>query len=309
MNLTKSFSEKYGTLLVFLAALMWATDAPFRVHLTSTLSSEFIVLIEHFISILLLSPILLPAVRELKTFNKKEWVSILIIGFGGSALSLVLFTQAFAYMNPSVVIILQKVQPFIAIFLATYILNEFRNKKFWFWALVAIVGAYVVSFPDFAPQLYEGEVFNPNIIGILLALGAALLWGSSTVLGRYLLVNRDFKTITALRFLTAFVFLLGWNVANSSITQISHLTATDWLFLIIIAIVSGVVSLFIYYKGLSHTKASVATIAELGFVGGAVIINYFFLNATLVPMQVLGMLVILFAVWRLNKVSNVETQS
>ena len=59
------------------------------------------------------------------------------------------------------------------------------------------------------------------------------------------------------------------------------------------------VSLLIYYKGLENTKASVATLAELGFPLAAVLVNWVFLKTTLAPMQILGMSILLFSVFKL----------
>jgi uncharacterized membrane protein len=102
------------------------------------------------------------------------------------------------------------------------------------------------------------------------------------------------------------LFLIIWNFCSGSISQITTLSSKDWLFLVIVALASGVISLFIYYKGLNHSKASIATIAELGFVPAAVLVNYFFLDAALVPMQIVGMAILLFAVLRLGKVNQQE---
>jgi drug/metabolite transporter (DMT)-like permease len=84
------------------------------------------------------------------------------------------------------------------------------------------------------------------------------------------------------------------------------LTPKDILFIAIIAVASGIVSLYIYYAGLQHTKASIATIAELGFPLAAVVVNYFFLHAALAPMQLVGIAVLLLAVWQLGKVNREE---
>lgn len=283
--------------------MLWASDAPFRVHLTQELSSSFIVLAEHLIDILIVLPILFFTWHEVKQLNAKQWSAVLFIGIGGSALALLLFTQAFVYMNPSVAIILQKLQPLIAIALAVGLLKETTGKRFWLWALVAIGGAYFVSFPDLLPHLYKGEVFNPHILGILLALGAAVLWAASTVFGRYVLDTISFKAMTALRFMTAFIFLLIWNIANGTIFQITRVTGTDISFIIITAVTSGVISLFIYYRGLQYTKASIATIAELGFPVAATLVNYFFLGETLTLSQICGMAIVLWAILRLSSIN------
>ncbi|MCR4311497.1 MAG: DMT family transporter [Candidatus Taylorbacteria bacterium] len=293
--------QKYAPFLIFFAAMLWATDAPFRMLLTEDLPSNFIVLGEHFFDILIAVPILFLNWTEVKKLSFKGWLSIIFVAVCGSALASVAFTEAFHYVNPSVAILLQKLQPFIAIGLAVTFLQERLPKRFWLWTGLAVIAAYVISFPDLVPRLYEGEVFNPNFVGVSLALGAALFWGVSTVLGKYALETVSFKTLAALRFALAFLFLLGLNAYQGTLSVISSVTGRDWLFIFIIAVTSGIVSLFIYYKGLSYTKASVATVAELGFPLAAVIINAVFIDAPITLVQVVGMVGLLSAIYFLTR--------
>ena len=291
----------YAPFLVLVAAMLWATDAPFRIHLTQELSSNFIVLGEHFIDLLFVLPLLAWGWRDLKKLSWKEWLAVGFIAIGGSALGSIAFTQAFHYVNPSVAILLQKLQPLIAISLAALILKEPLKARFWVWAFLALFGAYLISFPNLVPQLYPGETFNPNVMGVVLALTAAFFWGASTVFGRFVLQKIDFKMMTALRFSTAFVFLLFLNAWQGTFPAAGQLTGTDMLFIAIIAVVSGVVSLFIYYRGLQFTEASVATLAELGFPMAAIFVNWLFIpNSALVPMLFVGVAILLAAIWGLS---------
>ncbi|MBI2889032.1 MAG: EamA family transporter [Candidatus Liptonbacteria bacterium] len=299
--------RNYGPYLIFLAAMLWATDAPFRVHLTKELSSNFIVLAEHFVDVLIVLPLLFLHRAALKKLSARQWCAVVVIAVGGSALASVAFTQAFHYVNPSVAILLQKLQPLIAIGLAAGLLKERIGKYFWGWAALALFGAYIISFPNLKPELFPGEQFNPNTAGVGLALLAALLWGASTVLGRYVLRNADFKVMTSLRFVLAFVFLLILNFWQESFPAAAQISAKDIFYIAVIAITSGVVSLFIYYRGLSTTKASVATLAELGFPMAAVLVNWFFIaDATLSQMQLLGMALLLFAIYKLARGNSTE---
>ena len=307
----------FGPSLVFIAAALWATDAPFRVHLTQTLSSNFIVLAEHAVDLLIALPILVWGWRELRNLTRREWLAVVFIAVGGSALASVAFTQSFHYVNPSVSILLQKVQPLIAIALAWFFLGERLSKNFWVWTATALFGAYLVSFPNLVPQLYEGEAFNPNTVGALLALTAAVLWGASTVFGKFVLRKVSFQMMTSLRFVGAFVFLAILTTAQHSFPVTGTLTSTDWLFIGIIAITSGVASLFIYYYGLQYTKASIATIAELGFPLAAVFVNAYFIQGTPVPGAFLGLVagqwlgtaLLLFAMLMLSRVNREEGES
>lgn len=297
----------WGPVLIFIAAMLWATDAPFRYHLTQTLSASFIVLVEHAINILLILPFIVSGWSEIKRLSVKQWFAILVIGIGASALASIMFTKAFAYVNPSVAIVLQKLQPIIVITLATTFLNEKLGKRFWLWAILALFGAYIISFSGLKPELYVGEAWNPNTIGVALALGAAILWAIGTVLGRYVLgTSVSFKTVTALRFLIAFIFLMALNFQSSVLATVSALTGKDILFIIIIALTSGFTSLFLYYKGLQTTKASIATLAELGFPFLSVIVNAATLGFFLKPVQLAGMLLLLLAVWGLTRINQTE---
>ena len=282
--------------------MLWATDAPFRYHLTQNLGASFIVLAEHAVNVLLILPFIFLGWKEIKNLDWRQWLAMLVIGIGASAVASILFTKAFSFVNPSVAIVLQKLQPLIVICLATSFLKERLGKRFWLWAILALVGAYIISFPDFKPQLYYGEAWNPNTVGVLLALGAAALWGLGTVLGRYLLgTAMSFKTVTALRFLIAFLFLAVLSIRSGALETMREITSTDILFIIIIAITSGFTSLFLYYRGLENTRASVATLAELGFPFLAVIVNAAVLGFFLKPVQIAGMILLLLAVWRLSK--------
>jgi drug/metabolite transporter (DMT)-like permease len=293
--------KRLSPYLIFIAAMLWATDAPFRMGLTKHLNSNFIVLAEHFVDVLFVAPVLVYGYPRLKKLRVNDWLAVVFVAVCGSALASIAFTQAFRYVNPSVAILLQKLQPFIAISLAAGVLKEKLTMRYWEWAISAIGGAYLISFPNLKPELFPGEEFNPNIIGVGYAFLAALLWGASTVFGKYVLTKTDFKVMTSLRFFVAFLFLLILNVSTRSIPQLANVDLADWVYIVIISVTSGVVALFIYYKGLENTRASVATIAELGFPMAAVVVNWIFLSATLVPVQLLGMAILVFAIFRLTR--------
>ena len=292
-----------GPWLVALAAFLWAIDAPFRKYLTADLSSTTIVFMEHILIVIIVLVGLRPYLKEFKKLNWRGWLAIAFIGFGGSALATVLFTQSFHYVNPSVAILLQKIQPLVAIFLAIVFLHERLSKKFWWWALLALVGAYVVSFPEISPQ---GLSFSGGTIGVFLALAAAGLWGGATVFGRYLLRDISWQAITALRFISALIFLLVIQVYYGRLAEVGAASGQDWIFVFIVAIVAGFVSLLIYYRGLKYTSASIATLAELTFPMAAVVINWIFLDASLTFMQIIGSVVLLLAITKLSWV-NINT--
>ena len=302
LSYTQSNMNNYrtGPWLVALASLLWAIDAPFRKYLTGELSSTTIVFMEHLLISLVVLAWLWPQLKELKNLKWPQWLALIFVSLGGSALATIFFTQSFHYLNPSVAILLQKVQPLVAILLAVIVLKEKLSQRFWLWALLAIGGAYVVTFPDLS---VTGLTLSGGSLGVVLALLAAFFWGGSTVFGRYLLRTLSFKAMTAVRFLAALVFLFGIQLYYSRVSEISLASGRDWSFVFIIAIVAGFISLFIYYRGLKFTSASVATLAELTFPVAAVVVNWIFLDATLTSMQIVGSAVLLFSIAKLSLVN------
>ena len=77
---------------------------------------------------------------------------------------------------------------------------------------------------------------------------------------------------------------------------------------------SGVFSLYLYYYGLQFTRASIATIAELGFPIAAVFVNAYFIPGNWAPGTFLGLfagqwigtLLLLFAMFMLSRVNAAE---
>ena len=65
----------------------------------------------------------------------------MLIGAGASALATLLFTQAFRLGDPITPQVLQKLQPLIAVLLATVILGERLRPRFALFLVPGLVGA------------------------------------------------------------------------------------------------------------------------------------------------------------------------
>ncbi len=195
-----------SVLLVALGAALWGTDALLRVPLLEVVSPSQIVLLEHLVLLLFSVPAVALGWRYFRGFGVAQWAALLIIGWGGSALATLLFTTAFAVGNPTVAILLQKTQPLFAVALAGILLRERLGWAYWPCFAVAMVGAYMISFGDLGPF---AALNSAELLTAALALGAALLWGSSTVLGRLVLKDVPFYALTGARLLLAVPLLAG----------------------------------------------------------------------------------------------------
>jgi drug/metabolite transporter (DMT)-like permease len=286
-----------SVMLVAVGAAMWGTDGILRVPLLEVASPSQIVLLEHLVLLLFSVPAVVLGWRFFRGLGVAQWVSLLVIGWGGSALATLLFTTAFAVGNPTVVILLQKTQPLFAIALAAILLRERLGWAYWPCFAVAMVGAYMISFGNLGPFTALGSA---ELLPAALAVGAALLWGSSTVLGRFVLKDVPFYALTGARLFLAVPLLAGIVVAQSSVGGLAAGFASEPGRVILLALIPGLLALLLYYRGLTGTRASYATLAELAFPATAVVLNWTFLGVGVSANQLLGFVILWGAVFVLG---------
>src|SRR6202165_834269 len=195
--------DRYSVILVAVAATLWASDAYFRNQLVQHLSATQIVVAEDALVTLFLLPVLFRSRHELRALGARGWTAVAIIAAGAQALATILFTASFSIAARHGVFaetfVLQQTQPLIAIVLAWIVLGERRRPWFWPAAAVAVVAVYLVVFAS-DPLSPLSALQNGRLEVGLLALGAAALWASGTVLGRFALGSISFWCMTAVRF-------------------------------------------------------------------------------------------------------------
>jgi drug/metabolite transporter (DMT)-like permease len=250
------------------------------------MSPPAIVLSEHLVLLLYSVPAVALGWRVLSQLGASQWIALLVIAWGGSALATLLFTAAFAFGNPTVVILLQKTQPLFAIVLAHVLLRERLRWAYWPSFAVAVLGAYLISFDGLVEPFKA--LGSAQALTAALTLGAAMLWGSSTVLGRFVLKDMPFHTLTGARLLLALPVLWGVVLTQGSLGEVGIGFAAEPVRVVLLALVPGLLGLLLYYRGLSGTKASYATLAEISFPASAVALNWIFLGAGVSANQVLG---------------------
>ena len=283
-----------GPVAIMCAAVLWSFDGLLRQYLLEV-PSLMVVLLEHFFGALLLTPLLFKGWQEIKTLPNRAWISVLWVSLFGGLLGTFFYTKALSYIHYidlSVVVLLQKFQPFFAIGLAAVLLREPLTKNYLICAVAAIVGGYLVTFENGLPVM---EMDDKTLIAGLMALCAAFAWGSSTVLGKHALKHLSFFSLTGLRlWITTFITVVVILFMGNSPINVS-LSKTEWLTILTIVLSTGTVALFIYYYGLKHVLATHATIYELFWPLSAMLIDLFIRGRTLMPGQFMGALLLIGA--------------
>ena len=257
---------------------VWMSDF-LRNQLVKHLTPSEIVVMEDALVALFLLPVLIRSLGEVRKLGTRGWLAVVAIAAGAQALATILFTKSFSYGIYSETFVLQQTQPLIAIVLAWIMLGERRRPWFWAAVVVALIGVYMVVQ---APNISLGQPLAPiaslkggRLDAGLYALGAAALWAGGTVFGRYALGSISFWSMTALRFTVALPILVAVVLLSpgEGFAGFSHYTFNDFVpNLLGIALIPGLLALLLYYRALSKTPASLATIAEMAFPVAATLI-------------------------------------
>ena len=289
---------------VICAALLWSVDGLLRQDLYS-LSSLVIVALEHLIGALIFLPFLFRSASKIKLLDRRGWISIFWVSICGGLLGTYFYTKALGYVNYidlSVVVLIQKLQPLFAISLASIILKEKLSKRFIFLASIAILGGYLTTFGNKSFLLLDDK----SIIASLLALLASFCWGSSTVLGKDALKQIPFELVTCIRLIVTGTVALLIITSSGNFSDIYSLSIENYKTIIIIVFTSGSIALSIYYYGLQNLAASHAAIYELVWPLSAVLLDWLMKGKILSLTQMIGAIILLSSMTILIKENSSE---
>ena len=300
-NCTKKLLS-FGPIAIIVAAILWSLDGLLRRSLY-VLPPLVIVFYEHLIGFLLLVPFLFGHIKSLRTITQKTWGAFAWITLMASILGTLFYTAALGrihYIQFSVVVLLQQMQPVFVVFFAWLVLKEKISNSFFIWLIMSLVGAYFVSFPTLIVNWATG---SGTIIAALLAIGAAFAWGSSTAFSRYALLQMPSTLATGLRFGLATLFALLLVLITGQGASLYAINESQIGALVLIALSTGMLAMSIYYYGLKKTPAWVSAICELTWPLSAVIIDYVGFHKSLSLTQWLGTLMLLTSIYKVSSMA------
>jgi drug/metabolite transporter, DME family len=292
----------WGAVFVMIAASLWAVDALIRTPLTQSLGPLTIVFWEHVIGLFVLSPWIVGTLHRLRSIRMVDWLWFGLLTLVSSVGGTVLFTQAlstsFASGDFITPLLLQKLQPLIVIGLSAVLLKERIGKQFFWYAIIACVGGYLMSFGLHLPAFS----FAGKEIVVVYALGAASCWALGTILSKTVLSSYRVQDSIVIRFALAIPLAFLVSLGISQPLQIPMQNA-EWMRFFLIALTTGALALVIYYIGLKKTPAHQATIAELIFPFVSVLIGITALNPYGQPQQLtiwqwIGIVLLLIGVFK-----------
>ena len=289
-----------GVIFISIASILWGLDGVVFTPRLSNLNVVFVVFILHALPFLLMNLFLYKRYKDLHKFTRVTFFSLLAVSVFGGAVGTIAIVKALFIVNfkqLSVVVLLQKLQPVFAIVLASIVLHEKLSKHFLFWASLAIVSGYFLTFGLCLPDIHGDAT---NIKAVLLSILAAFSFGSSTVFSKNLLNKVDFVSATFFRYGMVFLLMLPVILFGGFYNNFSQVTDTNWLFIILISLTTGSGAILLYYYGLKYVRASISTISELFFPISAIFFDYLINGNLLSPVQWVSAAFMIFAIIKAN---------
>jgi len=296
----KNRSATVGALLICVSAALWGLDGVVLTPRLINLPVPFVVFLLHAVPFLLMQPFLFRSYGRLRHMPANGWLALALVSLTGGLLGTLAIVKALFLVNfnqLSVVVVLQKLQPLFALALAAILLRERLSSRFLALAVVALGGAYLLTFgaalPDFSAEA-------SNVHAAVWAVVAAAAFGSATVLGKLLLGSLNFRDATFGRYgMTAALALIYLGLRGIGL-PLASVTGTNWIIILIISLTTGSGAIFLYYYGLERVRASVATICELCLPLSAVLLDYLVNGSILGPWQWLGAGLLVGAILRIS---------
>ncbi len=296
----KNNKSLIGAVAISIAAIMWGFDGVVLTPRLFNLNVSFVVFILHLIPFVVMNTFLFKHYKYLKSFSRKDFATMIAIALTGGALGTLAIVKALFLVNfqeLSVVVLLQKLQPIFAIILAAFLLKERITKRFIFFAFIAIIAGYTLTFGFNLPNI---QTDANTVYSVLYALLAAFCFGSSTVFSKMMLDRYRAKTITFYRYGFTTLIMLVVVIVSGVFSQFQVATTSNWIFFVIIGLTTGSGAIFLYYYGLNQVKAIVSVIIELLFPISAIVFDYIFNDSKFTLIQWLSTGIMLYAILKLN---------
>lgn len=295
---------KYGWLLISIAAFMWGLDGVLltpQYFANGFYDVKFIVFISHFVPVIILSCLFFGQYRIIKTFKKEDYLYYFLIALFGGCIGTLAIVKALmlSKFSLSLITVIQKLQPIFAIILSYFILKEKPKTKFYVVLVISLISLYFIIFGVKSPNLLEENNLRASMYSII----AAFSFGSSTVFGKKIVSNHSFLTTVFYRYLftsgiSLVILMLSFNKSYASFNQ--YIKSPNIYKLTGIIAVLSLCSLSLYYIGMKSTSATRATISELMYPLGSVIVEAIVYKRILSPIQILFSVILLVSIIYLN---------
>ncbi|QQG49460.1 MAG: DMT family transporter [archaeon] len=217
-------------------------------------------------------------VRPKAKFERKDFPRLIVVAATSVAIYHLSLNASEKIVNASLAGLLISLAPLTTVLLSSIVLHEKISSRIWGALVLAIAGAVVISSPDLS---LTGAAFGPGLVVVAAMAGATFTVSSKPLVAKY----GPYPVAAWAAFLgTAMLLPL---VTPGLLTQAEGLSATGWLSVLYLAILSTVIANMIFYtlvsrQALSKLGVQLYLVPIVSAVGGVLLLGEQLGVATLV---------------------------
>ncbi|MCD4722250.1 MAG: DMT family transporter [Desulfobacula sp.] len=272
-------SHLLGIGLILISAASFGAMAIFaKFAYLSGISPHSLLFYRFVIAVMVMLPI---AVLQKRRFPKgKDLYTLIAMGAIGYAGQSYCYFTALTLISPSLVAILLYLYPVFVAVLSVFFLNETLTKNKLFALCSAISGTILVI----------GLETNGNMKGVMLGIGAAVIYSVYTIAGARVMSRNDAFTSSLVVITSAACFYLFYNIKAGFFFPTACLC---WMNIMAIAILSTVVAIYTYFQGMKLSGAVNASMLSTFEPVTTMVLAALFLGQHIGWLQMIGTALIL----------------
>lgn len=253
-------------------------------------SSGELALYRAILAAILITGYLLVTKQPIPFAQMKKEIPLFLLSGAAMGVNWILLFQAYRYTTISVATLSYYFAPVIVIVLSSILLKEKLTRNQIICFVMSTLGIVLITG---SVDLSGG---GRDLIGILLGLGAAVLYAFCILLNKFIR-NVDGIHRTLLQFLAAILILIPYVACTGGVT-LGSLNGLGWVCLLVVGLIHTGITYCMYFTALKDLTGQETAILSYIDPLVAVLISVFLLGEPITPLQVVGGLLILgFTLW------------
>ena len=250
--------QKKAVIQVMIAMFLWGTIGIFRRYIL--LPSSVLAFSRGIIGALFIFVFLKIKKYKMPAIKNKKLLWLLVLSGALMGLNWLLLFESYNYTSVAVATLCYYMQPVMIILVSPFLFNETLTKKKIICVVIAVIGMFLVS------GVVESEV--TGIVGIVLGLSAAILYGTVVLMNKWL-QGVDTYMRTMVQLLSAAVIMIPYMIITKDVVGM-QMDLVSSSMLILVGVLHTGVAYALYFGAIPKVKAQ--TLALFGYLDPVVAI-------------------------------------
>lgn len=295
--LLRTLFPSSGVLQISIASTLWGGAYFLCKLILSNVSPLLLSFLAIFFAALTLFLVFRPSVSKLVALFLDRPRAFCGLGVG-NAIAQVSLLDALDHGALSSVILLERIQPIIGVFLAAFFLGEYIPRRRLPLVFVALLSSAFLAVKSPGDLSLSGISLR-GVCGVIIA---ATGWAACTVIGRSLMIRGTVSAseVTIVRFLIALLLQLPFIIATNQLLLCATFGIVEWSVIFGCGSCATAGGYLLYMNGIKSVSAPVAGMLEILMPLTALLLGVCLLGESLSVWQTGAAVVMMWSIWLLS---------